>query len=128
MAEAIQKKKTDFASAEFLVCDEGLCVQCTYYGSCDNEPATIALMDSYASQQGYVADNNDARFRHKIHLNDIRKAPPEKLRTAIRPRQKNSRATSKKHRRTLSFVLYFFLVKNSRKILVQGECEYETCI
>ena len=42
--EATKKKKTDFAKAEFLTYDEGLCVQCMHIGPYDDEPATISIM------------------------------------------------------------------------------------
>ena len=42
---AAKKKKIDCSLAEFLTIDEGLCVQIMHYGSFDDEPATVALMD-----------------------------------------------------------------------------------
>ena len=47
VAEATRKKKTDFSRAEFLTCDEGLCVQCLHIGSYDDEPATVEQMHRY---------------------------------------------------------------------------------
>ena len=51
-----KKKKLDCSSAEYLTLDEGLCVQIMHIGSFDNEPATVALMDTYLEQNGYVND------------------------------------------------------------------------
>lgn len=82
--EASVKKKTDFSSVEFLTCDEGLCVQCMHVGAYDDEPATIALMDEYARQQGYETDITDTRYHHEIYLSDARKVSPEKLKTVVR--------------------------------------------
>ena len=82
--EATKKKKTDFSKVEFLTYDEGLCVQCMHIGSYDDEPATVALMDKYIEQNGYVNDMNESRRHHEIYMSDARKVAPEKWRTVIR--------------------------------------------
>lgn len=82
--EAARKKKTDFSRAEFMTCDEGLCVQCMHSGSYDSEPATVELMHRYIQEQGYAPDITDKRLHHEIYLSDARKTPPDKLRTVIR--------------------------------------------
>ena len=82
--EATQKKKQDFSKAEFLTCDEGLCVQCMHVGPYDDEPATVALMHEYMKKQGYALDITDQRLHHEIYLSDARKVEPEKLKTVIR--------------------------------------------
>jgi hypothetical protein len=55
-----------------------------HLGSYDNEPATIAAMERYASQNGYAIDMSDMRRHHEIYLSDPRKVAPEKLKTVIR--------------------------------------------
>jgi hypothetical protein len=55
-----------------------------HIGSYDDEPATIALMDKYAVENGYAMDINDTRRHHEIYLSDPRKVAPEKLKTVIR--------------------------------------------
>ena len=82
--EASRKKKADFSMAEFLTIEEGLCVQCMHLGPYDEEPATIALMDEHARQQGYVPDFSESRLHHEIYLSDPRKTAPEKQKTVIR--------------------------------------------
>lgn len=82
--EASRKKKADFSMAEFLTIEEGLCVQCLHIGPYDEEPATIALMDEHARQQGYVPDFSENRLHHEIYLSDPRKTAPEKQKTVIR--------------------------------------------
>ena len=82
--EASRKKQTDFSSVEFLTYDEGLCVQCMHIGSYDDEPATIAQMEEYAKQAGYVIDLSETRQHHEIYLSDVRRVAPEKLKTVIR--------------------------------------------
>lgn len=81
---ATKKKKLDCSSAEYLTIDEGLCVQIMHIGSFDNEPATVALMDAYLEQNGYVNDINKDRLHHEIYMSDARKAAPEKWKTVIR--------------------------------------------
>ena len=81
---ATEKKKMDCSSAEFLTVDEGLCVQIMHLGSFDSEPATVALMDDYLKEQGYVNDLNDKRLHHEIYMSDARKVAPEKWKTVIR--------------------------------------------
>lgn len=81
---ATKKKKLDCSSAEFLTIDEGLCVQIMHLGPFDDEPATIARMDAYLEQNGYVNDLSKDRLHHEIYLSDARKIAPEKWKTVIR--------------------------------------------
>ena len=81
---ATKKKKLDCSSAEYLTIDEGLCVQIMHIGSFDDEPATVALMDTYVEQNGYVNDINKDRLHHEIYMSDARKVAPEKWKTVIR--------------------------------------------
>ena len=84
VAEAAQKKNTDFPKVEFLSFTEGLCVQCMHIGPYDDEPATVRQMDEYAKAQGYELDFTDERRHHEIYLSDARRCAPEKLKTVIR--------------------------------------------
>lgn len=84
VAEATQKKKTDFSKVEFLPYQEGLCVQCMHIGSYDDEPATIALMDAFLQENGYETDLSASRYHHEIYLSDARRVAPEKRKTVIR--------------------------------------------
>ena len=84
VAEATEKKKTDFSKVEFLIYDEGLCVQCMHIGPYDDEPVTVALMHEFMEQQGYALDITDQRLHHEIYLSDARKVAPEKRKTVIR--------------------------------------------
>lgn len=81
---ASKKKGLDCSPAEFLTMDEGLCVQIMHLGPFDAEPATVALMDRYLKQNGYVNDFSAARLHHEIYMSDARKVPPEKWKTVIR--------------------------------------------
>lgn len=81
---AEKKKKLDCSSAEFLTVNEGLCVQMMHHGTYDSEPQTIAIMEAYLSEHGYVTDFSDVRLHHEIYLSDPRKASPDKWKTVIR--------------------------------------------
>ena len=81
---AAKKKKMDCSAAEFLRIEEGLCVQMMHLGPFDDEPATIAAMDRYLQENGYIADLTDKRLHHEIYLSDPRKTVPEKYKTVIR--------------------------------------------
>ncbi len=84
VSEASAKKKEDFSKAEFFTYNEGLCVQCMHTGSYDDEPATVEMMHRFAEEQGYMPDISDRRLHHEIYLSDVRKVPPERLKTVIR--------------------------------------------
>ena len=81
---ATKKKKLDCSSAEFITIDEGLCVQIMHTGPFDNEPETVAIMDGFLEENGYVNDFSESRFHHEIYLSDARKVEPEKWKTVIR--------------------------------------------
>lgn len=81
---AAKKKKLDCSAAEFMTMEEGLCVQIMHLGPFDEEPATVALMDRYLAENGYVNDITATRPHHEIYLSDARKVPPEKWKTVIR--------------------------------------------
>lgn len=81
---ATKKKKIDCSSAEFLTVDEGLCVQIMHLGAFDGEPATVAIMENYVKESGYINDITGKRLHHEIYLSDVRKVAPEKWKTVIR--------------------------------------------
>lgn len=82
--EATKKKKQDFSKVEFLIFDEGTCVQCMHIGSYDDEPKTVELMHKYMEENGYVLDITDTRYHHEIYLSDPRRCDVSKLKTVIR--------------------------------------------
>ncbi len=84
LAEVERKKKLDCSTAEFLTIDEGLCVQVLHLGPYDDEPTSIAIMDAYATEQGFELDFSDTRLHHEIYLSDPRKSAPEKQKTVLR--------------------------------------------
>ena len=50
----------------------------------DNEPETVAMMDRYLEESGYVNDFTGKRRHHATYLSDPRKTAPEKCKTVIR--------------------------------------------
>jgi hypothetical protein len=83
---ALAKKKPflDTTKARHITFAEGLCVQVMHIGSYDDEPATVAAIDKFATENGYELDMAGSRRHHEIYLSDPRKTAPEKLKTIIR--------------------------------------------
>ena len=79
-----KKKKLDCSPVEFMTIDEGLCVQMMHLGSYDDEPASVAKMDAFLSENGLVNDFSSERLHHEIYLSDARRVAPEKRKTVIR--------------------------------------------
>lgn len=88
--EATTKKGQDFSKVEFLTIEEGLCVQCMHEGVFDDEPRTVALMDAFIEEKGYVNDFSAERLHHEIYLSDARRVPPQRWKTVIRHPIKSS--------------------------------------
>ena len=86
LSAALTKKKPgiDTDKARLVKYTEGLCVQVMHIGSYDDEPATIAAMDKFATDNGYAIDIYETRWHHEIYLSDPCKTAPEKLKTVIR--------------------------------------------
>ncbi len=84
VAEASEKKNMDLSGVEFFPYNEGECVQCMHIGSYDDEPKTIAAMNTYIEQEGYALDLTDVRRHHEIYLSDPRRCDVSRLRTVVR--------------------------------------------
>ncbi|MFT9194895.1 MAG: GyrI-like domain-containing protein [Bifidobacterium sp.] len=84
--DALAKKKPvlDMSQARLADFTEGLCGQVMHIGAYDDEPATVALLESFIKGNGYATEMTDIRRHHEIYLGDPRKTAPEKLRTIIR--------------------------------------------
>ena len=82
--EATKNKKMDCSIAEFVIIEEGLCVQVMHIGAFDNEPNTVEKMDEFIKECGYQKDFTDVRLHHEIYLSDPRKTEEEKCKTVIR--------------------------------------------
>ncbi len=59
---------------------EGLCLQIMHVGPYADEPHTIAKLETYARENGYVFHGR----HHEIYVGDPRTARPENLKTVLR--------------------------------------------
>lgn len=84
VAEASEKKNMDFGNVEFFSYNAGECVQCMHIGSYDDEPKTVAAMNTYMKQEGYELDLTEVRRHHEIYLSDPRRCDVSRLRTVLR--------------------------------------------
>lgn len=66
------------------VYDEGPCVQALHVGSYAEEPATLARLSAFVTEQGLTDDCGPVRRHHEIYLSDPRRTAPERLRTVLR--------------------------------------------
>jgi hypothetical protein len=78
----VRKKRPNPAldKLRFETFHEGLCIQVMHLGPYSEEPATIARMDEFARQNGYVMRGK----HHEIYMGDPRRTAPEKLKTVLR--------------------------------------------
>lgn len=60
--------------------EEGRCIQVMHVGPYADEPATIAVMDAFAEENGYSLHGR----HHEIYLGDPRRSSPETLKTVLR--------------------------------------------
>lgn len=81
---ASKKKQMDCSLAEYLTIDEGLCVQMMHIGPYDNEPESVAMMNAFLEENGYITDINENRLHHEIYLSDPRRVVAEKRKTVLR--------------------------------------------
>jgi len=81
---ARKKPELDTSKVRLVKIKEGLCAQVLHVGSYDDEPKTVALLNSFAVDKGYEIDISDIRRHHEIYLSDPRKVAAEKLKTIIR--------------------------------------------
>jgi hypothetical protein len=59
---------------------EGVCIQIMHVGPYADEPATLARMEAFARENGYLLCGK----HHEIYLGDPRRADPAKLKTVLR--------------------------------------------
>ncbi|MFA9380743.1 MAG: GyrI-like domain-containing protein [Acetanaerobacterium sp.] len=90
--EQASKKKPhlDYGKARLADLEEGLCVQMMHIGPYDDEPSSLARMESFVAEQGHISDvgttlpDGFIRRHHEIYLGDPRKTSPERLKTVLR--------------------------------------------
>lgn len=78
---AAKKPGLDFSRVELETITDGLCVQMTHVGPYDDEPASFALMASFAQNNGLTRIDKTHR---EIYLSDPRKTQPAKTKTLLR--------------------------------------------
>jgi hypothetical protein len=79
----LRKKKGDLAGFSRLRLEnfrEGLSFQVLHIGPYDTEPATVAKMDAFALENGFVKTGK----HHEIYLGNPLRADPAKLKTILR--------------------------------------------
>ena len=84
--EILHKKKPELnlSLARLVKWEEGLCAQIMHIGPYNDEPKTIAKLQEFIKQEGYVEDFSMTRKHHEIYLGDPRKTAPEKLKSVLR--------------------------------------------
>jgi hypothetical protein len=89
---AVKKKKPgmDVTKARLETLHEGLCVHVMHIGAFDEEPTTLAKMDTFMKDNGLINDigtelpDKRTRRHHEIYLSDPRKANPATMKTILR--------------------------------------------
>lgn len=83
MREVVQQKKQlpVLADLKFGTIAEGKCVQMLHTGSFDDEPASFAKMEAFATKENL---KRVSKVHREIYLSDFRKTPSEKLKTVLR--------------------------------------------
>jgi hypothetical protein len=79
----LRKKRGDkpaFARLRLEDFQEGLCIQTMHIGPYSEEMTTIARMDAFARENGYLLHGR----HHEIYMGDPRRLAPEKLKTILR--------------------------------------------
>lgn len=84
VALAKKKPQLDTSLVRLERFTEGHCAQVMHIGPYDDEPATIAMLTKFISENGYTEDMSASRRHHEIYLGDPRRTAPEKLKTVIR--------------------------------------------
>ncbi|MCX6030958.1 MAG: GyrI-like domain-containing protein [Chloroflexi bacterium] len=79
----VRKKRGDSPALAELRLErfhEGLAIQIMHIGPYATEPATVAKMDAFAQEHGFVKRGK----HHEIYMGDPLRAAPEKLKTILR--------------------------------------------
>jgi hypothetical protein len=83
------KKKPDklLEKVVFGTITDGLCIQMLHTGPYDTEPESFRRMEEFAKSKGLI---RPVLYHREIYLSDARKTAPEKLRTVLRFKVKQS--------------------------------------
>lgn len=75
------KPSEHLATVAFERIEEGSCVQMLHLGPFEDEPATFAVMEEFAEQQGL---QRLSKLHREIYLSDARRVSPDKYKTVLR--------------------------------------------
>ena len=78
------KKQLDLTGVKLLTLTEGRCAQIMHVGVYDDEPATIAKLTQFVTDNNLQCDYSATRRHHEIYLSDPRRTKPENRKTVIR--------------------------------------------
>ncbi len=76
-----KKPHTLLDSVLFEEIEDGKCIQMLHLGSYDDEPKSFKIMEDFATDSGL---KRVSKVHREIYLSDVRKVPPEKLKTVLR--------------------------------------------
>ncbi|MCA9390484.1 GyrI-like domain-containing protein [candidate division WWE3 bacterium] len=82
--QVVEKKGAEnphIAEVRFENIVDGPSVQMLHLGPYDEEPASFAIMEKFAQEQGL---QRISKIHREIYLSDFRKVPPERLKTVLR--------------------------------------------
>lgn len=82
--EVLRKKAIDCSQLRFMSIREGLCAQIMHIGPYNDEPTSLAAIESFLDSNDFVKDINEKRRHHEIYLSDPRKCSPDKMKTVLR--------------------------------------------
>jgi hypothetical protein len=82
--EVTNKKNINTEKAKYIKIQEGLCVHCMHFGSFDDEPKTVAIMEKFMEENNLTNDISTTRHHHEIYLSDPRKTEISQLKTILR--------------------------------------------
>ena len=80
---AKRKKLTTLSKVRFESLHEGLSAQIMHLGPFSAEGPSIEKLHDFIKENGYEFDGLTQKH-HEIYLSDVRRVPPEKMRTVIR--------------------------------------------
>ena len=85
VVEGVKKDKNlpALSKATFENLDEGLSAQILHIGSFADEGPTISKLHDFIREKGY-SFNGLVQKHHEIYLSDMRKTPPQKMKTILR--------------------------------------------
>lgn len=87
--EKVKRKKNNplFSEISFETMQDGLCIEILHIGSFDEEPASFALLDEFAKNNGLIRIENCHR---EVYMNNAKRVLKSRLKTILRYRVKKA--------------------------------------